>query len=44
MLQQFNSDVCHKGNLEKAEGICISIVKIKCNFFPSVLRESAHRT
>lgn len=41
MLQQFNSDVCHTGNLEMAEGNCIFIVKNLMQFVSLTLYESS---
>ena len=37
MLERFNSDVCHTGNLETAEGNCIFIVQ---NLMQSFLAHS----
>lgn len=37
MLEQFNSDVCHTGNLETAEGNCIFTVQNLMQFVPPTL-------
>lgn len=37
MLEQFNSDVCHTGNLETAEGNCIFVVQNLMQFVPPTL-------
>ena len=39
MLEQFNSDVCHTGNLETAEGNCIFIVQSLMRLVPPTLWE-----